>query len=68
MLPPCFVFKSAHQLTGCDLSKQTLQEMQSEYHLEDFPESDLLVNITKHFLVPKHTIMKPEEKSALIKR
>ncbi|KIR35820.1 DNA-directed RNA polymerase I, II, and III subunit RPABC1 [Cryptococcus deuterogattii MMRL2647] len=40
----------------------------SEYHLEDFPESDLLVNITKHFLVPKHTIMKPEEKSALIKR
>ncbi|KIR51523.1 DNA-directed RNA polymerase I, II, and III subunit RPABC1 [Cryptococcus gattii Ru294] len=49
-------------------AKKTLQEMQSEYHLEDFPESDLLVNITKHFLVPKHTIMKPEEKSALIKR
>ncbi|WVO20344.1 uncharacterized protein IAS62_001638 [Cryptococcus decagattii] len=49
-------------------AKKTLQEMQSEYYLEDFPESDLLVNITKHFLVPKHTIMKPEEKSALIKR
>lgn len=53
---------------GLRSSKQTLQEMQSEYHLEDFPESDLLVNITKHFLVPKHTVMKPEEKSALIKR
>lgn len=53
---------------GSGSSKQTLQEMQSEYHLEDFPESDLLVNITKHFLVPKHTVMKPEEKSALIKR
>ena len=42
--------------------------MQSEYHLEDFKEADLLVNITRHFLVPKHTIMEPEEKSALIKR
>lgn len=49
-------------------AKKTLQEMQSEYHLEDFPESDLLVNITKHFLVPKHTIMTSEEKTALIKR
>lgn len=49
-------------------AKKTLQEMQSEYHLEDFSESDLLVNITKHFLVPKHTIMTSEEKTALIKR
>lgn len=49
-------------------AKKTLQEMQSEYHLEDFPEADLLVNITKHFLVPKHTIMSSEEKAALIKR
>ncbi|GMK54457.1 hypothetical protein CspeluHIS016_0110430 [Cutaneotrichosporon spelunceum] len=49
-------------------AKKTLLEMQSEYHLEDFAESDLLVNITKHFLVPKHTIMTGEEKAALIKR
>lgn len=49
-------------------AKKTLVEMQSEYHLEDFAEADLLVNITKHFLVPKHQIMTPEEKSALIKR
>ena len=45
-----------------------MQEMQSEYHLEAFKEADLLVNITRHFLVPKHTIMAPEEKSALIKK
>lgn len=45
-----------------------MQEMQSEYHLESFKESDLLVNITRHFLVPKHSIMKPEEKAALIKK
>ncbi|WWD20614.1 hypothetical protein CI109_105090 [Kwoniella shandongensis] len=49
-------------------AKKTLTEMGSEYSLEDFPESDLLVNITRHFLVPKHVIMKPDEKSALIKR
>ncbi|KAL7422692.1 DNA-directed RNA polymerases II 24 kDa polypeptide (RNA polymerase II subunit 5) [Cryptotrichosporon argae] len=49
-------------------AKKTLQEMQSEYHLEDFSETQLLVNITKHFLVPKHTVMTPEEKAALIKR
>jgi DNA-directed RNA polymerase I, II, and III subunit RPABC1 len=49
-------------------AKKTLIEMQSEYHLEDFAEADLLVNITQHYLVPKHMIMSPEEKSALIKR
>lgn len=49
-------------------ARKTLNEMMTEYHLEEFPESDLLVNITKHVLVPKHTIMSSEEKSALIKR
>jgi DNA-directed RNA polymerase I, II, and III subunit RPABC1 len=47
---------------------QTLQEMSTEYGLEEFSESDLLVNITKHFLVPKHSIMSTEEKTALIKK
>ncbi len=42
--------------------------MQAEYNLESFKESDLLVNITQHFLVPKHTIMPPEDKVALLKR
>ncbi|WVR08509.1 hypothetical protein IAU60_005564 [Kwoniella sp. DSM 27419] len=49
-------------------ARKTLQELASEYHLEDFQESDLLVNITRHFLVPQHKIMKPEEKAQLIKR
>ena len=47
---------------------QAIQEMQAEFNLEAFKEADLLVNITQHFLVPKHTIMKPEEKTALLKR
>ncbi|WVQ85986.1 hypothetical protein IAT38_008154 [Cryptococcus sp. DSM 104549] len=49
-------------------AKKVLTDMQAEYSLEDFPESDLLVNITNHSLVPKHVIMKPDEKAALIKR
>jgi DNA-directed RNA polymerase I, II, and III subunit RPABC1 len=45
---------------------QTMQELAGEYHLEAFKEPDLLVNITKHFLVPKHILLRPEEKAELI--
>lgn len=57
---------SLSTMSGTD--NQTLQEMSTEYGLEEFSESDLLVNITKHFLVPKHSIMSTEEKVALIKK
>lgn len=40
--------------------------MQTDYTLETFSEAELLVNITKHFLVPKHQIMTKAEKSELI--
>ncbi|KAL9078875.1 MAG: hypothetical protein Q9157_002211 [Trypethelium eluteriae] len=36
--------------------------------VEVFDESDLLVNITKHELVPKHVLLSPEEKRALLQR
>lgn len=36
--------------------------------LEAFLEEDLLVNITKHELVPKHNPLSKEEKIALLKR
>ena len=36
--------------------------------IEVFPEQDLLVNITKHELVPKHILLSPEEKKALLER
>ncbi|KAJ9115721.1 hypothetical protein QFC20_001048 [Naganishia adeliensis] len=49
-------------------AKKVIQEMQSEYTMEDYAEADLIVNITKHFLVPKHEIMTPEEKQALLQR
>ena len=45
-----------------------MQEMSIEYRLESFKEADLLVNITRHFLVPKHQIMSKEDKAALIQK
>eukprot|EP00294_Goniomonas_avonlea_P011746 CAMPEP_0114550254 /NCGR_PEP_ID=MMETSP0114-20121206/5974_1 /TAXON_ID=31324 /ORGANISM="Goniomonas sp, Strain m" /LENGTH=182 /DNA_ID=CAMNT_0001735013 /DNA_START=3 /DNA_END=551 /DNA_ORIENTATION=- len=36
--------------------------------VEHFMEKELLVNITKHMLVPKHTILTAEEKVTLLKR
>ena len=45
-----------------------MQEMGIEYSLEAFKESDLLVNITRHFLVPKHQIMSKPDKAALIQK
>lgn len=36
--------------------------------IEVFSEQDLLVNITKHELVPKHVLLSKEEKDQLLKR
>lgn len=36
--------------------------------IESFTESELLVNITKHILVPEHRILTEEEKQTLLKR
>ncbi|KAL4909658.1 hypothetical protein BDW74DRAFT_42275 [Aspergillus multicolor] len=35
---------------------------------EHFQEQDLLVNITRHELVPKHVLLSPEEKAKLLQR
>ncbi|GAB4814258.1 hypothetical protein N2152v2_001304 [Parachlorella kessleri] len=49
-------------------AKQCLQEMQPKYVIELFQEQELLVNITKHVLVPEHRILTPEEKRTLLQR
>ncbi|KAG8821027.1 DNA-directed RNA polymerases II 24 kDa polypeptide (RNA polymerase II subunit 5) [Serendipita sp. 411] len=38
------------------------------YHLEEFAETELLVNITQHTLVPQHEILSAEEKRLLLER
>ena len=49
-------------------AKQALQEMSDEFRIEHFREAELLVDITKHQLVPDHQVLTPNEKTALLKR
>lgn len=49
-------------------AKQSLVDMAPKYILEQFLESELLINITEHELVPEHVVMTPEEKSELLAR
>lgn len=48
--------------------RKGLEMVQSHFRLEWFLENELQVNITEHILVPKHEILTPEEKKALLKR
>jgi DNA-directed RNA polymerase I, II, and III subunit RPABC1 len=47
-------------------AKQSILDMAPKYILENFIESELLVNITEHELVPEHVVMTPEEKRELL--
>ena len=49
-------------------AKQCLSEMAPKYYIELFQEPELLVNITKHTLVPQHRILTREEKQTLLDR
>ncbi|CAL1264005.1 unnamed protein product [Larinioides sclopetarius] len=49
-------------------AKQALVDMAPKYILEYFLESELLINITEHELVPEHVVMTPEEKTELLNR
>eukprot|EP00735_Rhodelphis_limneticus_P004004 TRINITY_DN15552_c0_g1::TRINITY_DN15552_c0_g1_i1::g.28501::m.28501 TRINITY_DN15552_c0_g1::TRINITY_DN15552_c0_g1_i1::g.28501 ORF type:complete len:216 (+),score=37.46,sp/O81098/RPB5A_ARATH/51.50/1e-73,RNA_pol_Rpb5_C/PF01191.14/2.9e-35,RNA_pol_Rpb5_N/PF03871.9/4.2e-26,Pyr_excise/PF03013.9/0.5,Pyr_excise/PF03013.9/1.3e+02,Metal_hydrol/PF10118.4/3.8,Metal_hydrol/PF10118.4/20 TRINITY_DN15552_c0_g1_i1:42-650(+) len=49
-------------------AKTALQELSNKYIMETFEEKELMVNITEHILVPKHLLLNPEEKEALLKR
>ncbi|PVD22689.1 hypothetical protein C0Q70_15944 [Pomacea canaliculata] len=49
-------------------AKQALVEMAPKYILEQFLETELLINITEHMLVPEHVVMTPEEKAELLAR
>ena len=40
----------------------------TSFALLQFVEAELLINITKHVLVPPHTKLKPQEKKELLLR
>jgi DNA-directed RNA polymerase I, II, and III subunit RPABC1 len=49
-------------------AKQAVQEMSDAFRIEHFKEAELLVDITKHQLVPEHQLLTPSEKQELLKR
>ncbi|KAG9101047.1 DNA-directed RNA polymerases II 24 kDa polypeptide (RNA polymerase II subunit 5) [Ceratobasidium sp. UAMH 11750] len=49
-------------------ARKVISAMSGQYSLEEFAESDLLINITHHKLVPQHEVLSPVEKKALLER
>lgn len=49
-------------------AKQALVDMAPKYMLEYFLETELLINITEHELVPQHVLMTEDEKRELLAR
>lgn len=49
-------------------ARQALQDMAPKYILEMFFESELLVNVTEHQLVPEHVVLTQDEKRELLQR
>lgn len=47
-------------------AKTTLQELELKFKIEPFFEQELIVNITKHVLVPKHEVLSEEDKQSLL--
>jgi len=56
------------QLGMTPSAKQALVDMAPKYQLEQFLESELLVNVTEHDLVPEHLVLTPAEKAELLAR
>ncbi|KAA6372411.1 MAG: DNA-directed RNA polymerases I, II, and III subunit RPABC2, partial [Streblomastix strix] len=50
------------------LGKQGIAEAHGDFHLEQFLDSELLVNVTRHVLVPRHFPMTDEQKRALLEK
>ncbi|KAH8118128.1 RPB5 subunit of DNA-directed RNA polymerase [Phellopilus nigrolimitatus] len=49
-------------------ARKVIVAMSQQYKLEEFSESDLLVNITRHILVPQHEVLTAEEKKTLLEK
>ena len=49
-------------------AKGGINDMAPKYHMETFFETELLINITEHTLVPEHSVMSNDEKKELMQR
>ncbi|SCV71613.1 BQ2448_3201 [Microbotryum intermedium] len=47
-------------------ANKVISAMQAQFMIEAFQESELLVNITHHTLVPKHEVLSTDEKKELL--
>ncbi|THV02876.1 DNA-directed RNA polymerase RPB5 subunit [Dendrothele bispora CBS 962.96] len=47
-------------------ARKVIVAMAAQYRLEEFSESDLLVNIVHHTLVPRHEVLSTEDKKILL--
>jgi len=47
-------------------ARKVIVAMAAQYKLEEFAETDLLVNITHHTLVPQHEVLDPQQKRELL--
>jgi len=54
--------------TMTPMARKVIVGMAQTYQLEEFAETELLVNITQHTLVPQHEILTSEEKKLLLER
>ena len=50
------------------MARQSLDDMRKHIMLEQFDEDDLINNVSKHELVPTHTLLSGAEKAALLSR
>jgi DNA-directed RNA polymerase I, II, and III subunit RPABC1 len=49
-------------------ARTAIQEMGPKFEIEVFHESELVVNVTKHVLVPEHVPLTADEKKSLLER
>lgn len=49
-------------------ARSVVADMQGKQAMEVFTEAELLVNITRHVLVPPHRVLSQDEKETLLKR
>merc|ERR1712087_487139 len=50
------------------VAKWALQQVRDKCHVECFKQSELMINITKHKLVPKHEILSEQDKRKLLEK